>query len=483
MLLTDQKHRVDVALLDTDGKPAGDGEVELKLYKVEWRWWWERGEENLAAWADASVHTPLQTATVEVKNGAGAWELEIKQPEWGRFLVTAEDKAGGHRTGRVVYVDWPGWAGRGQKEGGPGASVLAFAPDKPEYAPGETVTLAIPTAQKGRGLVSLESGSRVLRTEWIDVKGQETRYTFKATAEMAPNVYAHVTLLQPHAQTTNDLPIRLYGVAPVKVVDAATRLTPVLEVPDVIAPESTASIGVREANGRAMTYTIAVVDEGLLGLTRFETPNPWGHFYAREALAVRSFDLYDDVLGAYGAALERLLAIGGDEAGATAQGRRANRFPPMVRFLGPFRLAARGSARHEVQVPQYVGAVRVMVVAGRDAAFGAAEKAAFVRRPLMLLATLPRVVGPDETVALPVSVFALEPGVKDVKVTVATKGPLALAGEATRSLSFAATGDEVVEFRLRSGSQLGVASATVTASSSSTCAAPRRASPTWSPAR
>ena len=465
MLLTDTKHRLDLALLDPDGKPAGDGEVEVKLYKVDWRWWWERGEENLAAWADASVHTPLASGVVKVADGKGAWEFEVKSPDWGRYLVTASDRAGGHRAGKVLYIDWPGWAGRGQKEAGGGASVLAFAPDKPEYAPGETVTLVLPTPQKGRGLVSLESGARVLRTEWIEAKGQETRYTFTATAEMAPNVYAHVTLLQPHAQTANDLPIRLYGVAPVKVVSPQTRLQPVLEVPEVMAPLAASTVTVREATGRPMAYTVAVVDEGLLGLTRFQTPNPWDHFYAREALAVRTWDLYDDVLGAYGAAMERMLAIGGDQAAVSAQGRRANRFPPMVRFLGPFRLAAKAAGTHRIDIPQYVGAVRVMVVAGRDGAFGAAEKSAFVRRPLMLLATLPRVLGPEESVALPVSVFALEPKVKDVALVVTTSGPLEVAAEAKKTLSFAAVGDEVVDFRLRTRPGLGVATATVTATS------------------
>ena len=465
MLLTDTKHRIDVALLDPDGGPAGEGEVELKLYKVDWRWWWERGEENLAAWADASVHSPLSSGVVKMTSGKGAWEFEIKYPDWGRYLVTASDRAGGHRAGQVVYVDWPGWAGRGQKESGGGATVLAFAPDKPEYAPGETVTLALPTPQKGRGLVSLESGSRVLRTEWIEVKGQETRYAFTATPEMAPNVYAHVTLLQPHAQTANDLPLRLYGVAPVKVVNPQTRLQPVLEVPEVMAPEAASTVTVREAAGRPMAYTVAVVDEGLLGLTRYETPNPWDHFYAREALAVRTWDLYDDVLGAYGAAMERMLAIGGDEAAVSAKGRRANRFPPMVRFLGPFRLAAKAAGTHRIEIPQYVGAVRVMVVAGREGAFGAAEKSAFVRRPLMLLATLPRVLGPEESVALPVSVFALEPKVKDVALAVTTTGPLEVAAEAKKTLTFSAVGDEVVAFRLRTKPGTGVATATVTATS------------------
>jgi uncharacterized protein YfaS (alpha-2-macroglobulin family) len=163
--------------------------------------------------------------------------------------------------------------------------------------------------------------------------------------------------------------------------------------------------------------------------------------------------------------MERMLAIGGDEAGVAARGRRANRFPPMVRFLGPFRLGAKATGTHRLDLPQYVGAVRVMAVAGKDGAFGAAEKAAFVRRPLMLLATLPRVLGPEEDVALPVSVFALEPRVKDVAVSVATSGPLDVAAEGKKMLSFKAVGDEVVDFRLRTRPGLGVASATVTATS------------------
>ena len=61
-----------------------------------------------------------------------------------------------------------------------------------------------------------------------------------------------------------------------------------------------------------MTYTLAIVDEGLLDLTRFKTPSPWSHFYAREALGVKSWDLYKDVIGAYGGEIEALLAIGGD---------------------------------------------------------------------------------------------------------------------------------------------------------------------------
>lgn len=85
-----------------------------------------------------------------------------------------------------------------------------------------------------------------------------------------------------------------------------------------------------------MTYSIAIVDEGLLSLTSFKTPNPFPAFYAREALGVKTWDFYDDVIGAFGGRLEKAFAVGGDEALEPEENRKSNRFTPVVIFQGPF---------------------------------------------------------------------------------------------------------------------------------------------------
>ena len=79
-----------------------------------------------------------------------------------------------------------------------------------------------------------------------------------------------------------------------------------------------------------MAYTLAVVDEGLLDLTRYKTPEPWSTFYAREALGIKTWDIYGDVLGAYGGKIERLLAVGGDGGEENSKGQKENRFKPVV---------------------------------------------------------------------------------------------------------------------------------------------------------
>lgn len=450
MLLTDTDQTVQIVSLDASGQPRGDGEVELTVHKLRWRWWWEKGEEDPAEFEARESREPVARGRARLKGGRASWSFQVRYPDWGRYLVTVRDVDGTHSAGSVVYIDWPGWAGRAQKDNPGGASVLTLGADRQKAAVGEPVTLSFPMAAGSRALVSVESASEVLSSAWVEAPagGGTGRYTLQPTPEMAPNVYARVTLLQPHA-ATNDAPLRLYGVIPLEIYNPDSKLSPVIEAASVVEPERKATVQVKEQRGRAMSYTLAVVDEGLLGLTRFQTPDPWAHFHRRQALGVRGWDLYDAVLGATGGALEGLLSVGGDGEGLAGAQPQAQRFQPMVWFEGPFELAAGQTASHEVPIPAFIGEARVMVVASGDEAWGRAERAMTVKKPLMVLATLPRVLSVGDEVDLPVSVFALEPGLKDVAVSVQVEGPVALVGAGSKKLRFERPGDRLASFRLK----------------------------------
>lgn len=461
MLLTDTTHRVDVVTVDADGQPVSRDRVEMSIYKLNWRWWWDNSEENAVYLSDSYARL-LSSGNISTAKGKGSWNFKIKYPEWGRYLVKAYDPVSGHSTAKIVYIDWPGWAGR-SRGGNEGATMLAFSSSKPAYNIGEKATVTIPGSGQGRALVSIENGSRVVASYWVETQKGDTPFNFDITKEMTPNVFVHITSLQPHAQTVNDLPIRLYGVIPIQVEDPETHLTPVLEMPDVLEPGKEVVIKVSEKSKRKMTYTIAMVDEGLLDLTRFKTPDPWKRFYAREALGVKTWDLYDNVMGAFGSRLERLLAIGGDgEMAAKEDDAKANRFKPVVKYLGPFTLDG-GSDEHRFTMPQYIGSVKTMLVAGYAGAYGATDKATPVRKPLMVLATLPRVLGPEEKLKLPVTLFTMDKNIKNVKVEVKASGPLQIT-ESSQNVVMNGS-DMTVEFDLNVKSLLGVGKIEVTASS------------------
>ncbi len=450
-LLTDTQHRFDVVSVDQYGNPKAAKTLEAYVYKVNWRWWWDTSEDNLSSYNQNTYKEEVfKTKITTNTNGKASFNFSLKYPEWGRYLVRVIDPNGGHATGKTIYIDWPGWAGKSRKQDPSAATMLLLSTDKKSYNTGESATISFPSSEAGRALISVENGTEVLDAFWVNTQQQETKFELPILKRYTPNVYIHTTLLQPHASTANDLPIRLYGVTPILVEDPNTRIRPKINMPDVLKPEETIKLTVSETNNKAMTYSIAIVDEGLLDLTRFSTPDPWNTFYAREALGVKTWDVYDDVIGAYGGSIEQIFSIGGDAQAAAGKSKKANRFKPMVIYKGPFQLQKGGSKTHHIKVPKYIGSVRTMVTASdiTNAAYGKAEKTTPVRKPLMVLSTIPRKITPGEKVTIPVTVFAMSPKIKNVEVALIQNKGFKIIGETTQKIAFSQPDEKMVYFTI-----------------------------------
>lgn len=458
---TDTDHSFDIVTLNADGNPVSRS-IDYKVYKLNWSWWWESQNESLDSYVNGTSAEPILSGTVNTVKGRGAIPFRIEYPEWGRYLVYVKDTQSGHASGGIVYADWPSWRGRADRSDPSGLTMLTFSTDKKSYDIGEEATVIIPAAAKGRALIAFENGSSVIRRDWAEIsEGKDTPYKFKITENMAPNFYIHISLLQPHEQTVNDLPIRMYGVVPVSVNNKNSVLAPQITMPDVLRPEKEFEIRVKEKTGKPMTYTLAIVDDGLLDLTNFKTPDPWAEFYAREALGIRTWDIYDYVIGAFSGRFNPLFSVGGDES-LKPSNQRSNRFKPVVKFLGPFTLQ-KGENRHTLKLPMYVGSVRVMVVAGQNGAYGKTEKTVPVRTPLMVLSTLPRIISTGEQISMPVNVFAMEENVKNAAIKIETSGLLKVSDGNSRNVAFSQPGDQLIFFNLESGAQTGTETVTVTA--------------------
>jgi uncharacterized protein YfaS (alpha-2-macroglobulin family) len=456
-------HSFDIITLDASGKPVNRNDLEYKIYRIDWSWWWDSNSESFANYVNNSSYQPVETGNLKTVNGKASFKFKVKYPDWGRYFVYVKDPKSGHASGGMVYIDWPSWRGRSGKKDPEGIKMLSFSTDKDTYDVGEDITVVVPASAGGTALLALENGSTIMDRKWINVSEKEdTKYTFKATKEMAPNFYIHISLLQAHAQTVNDLPIRLYGVIPVIISNKESILDPQINMPDVLRPDTEFSVEVSEKNGKPMTYTLAIVDDGLLDFTNFKTPNAWDNFYAREALGIRTWDMFDYVLGAFGGKLSGMFSIGGDEYLNTAN-TKANRFKPVVKFVGPFTLKGNEKKKHDITLPAYVGSVRTMVVAGQDGAFGKAEKTTPVRTPLMLLSSLPRILATKEEISLPVNVFAMENSVNKASVKVETTGLLQLNDSNNKTIEFDKPGDQMVYFSMKTGTKSGVEKVTITA--------------------
>ena len=460
-------HTFKLAAVDYKGNPVRQNvKVNIEIYKMGWSWWWSSSSEGLASYAKDSYNEPYKELTATLTGGAGEFKMDFTKEESGFWFIRVVDPKGGHATSAVTMVRN---SYEQASEGNADAAIrLPMTLNKDKFIVGETAQLVIPSAAGARALVSIEKAERVIKSFWVDCKGDKTEIAIPVEAGMAPNVYATVTLIQPYNNADNDAPIRMFGVQRILVEEAATHLHPVIDIPAEIQPEKEVSFTVKEQDGRPMSYVVALVDEGLLSLTRFKTPDPWKAFYATEALGVRTWDLYDLVIGAYGARMEQLFAIGGDGEGgdAVTPNSKADRFKPVSIFLGPYSIKAKGTGKHTVQLPQYIGNLRAMVIATDGAAQGSAEKSVLVTKPVMVKATLPRVIGTEEEVVLPVTVFANKDGVGNVTVEVKAEGALAVSGSSTATVNAPKAGEELVYFTLKASDVAGIGKIKTVAKSS-----------------
>jgi hypothetical protein len=464
LLLTDQNHRIDVVTVNSQGNTAGNQKLQYTVYKINWRWWWESSEEDLGRYIASSSRNIVDSGTlITGDDGSGSFDFRINKPEWGRYLIRVINPSSGHSTATTVRVDWPGWAR--ESRGGDGASHLVFSADKQKYEVGEDVTVTFPSSEQGRALVSLESGSSVLKSWWIEPQAKETTFSFEATPEMTPNIYISITLIQTYGQTTNNRPLRLYGIIPVKIENPGTRLEPEIKTSETWRPGEDVEIIVSEANNREMDYVLAVVDEGLLDITGFQTPDPWERFNARQALGVKTWDLYDEVIGAFGGKIEQLFSVGGDESLKGDKGQnRLQRFEPMVKFFGPNKLKKRDENPHRFKVPSYTGSVRVMVISTDGKATGSNDATVKVKKPVMAWAALPRMLGPDEKLSLPVTVFVSEENIHEVTVTITGSQHYSFGENSSKTVSFDSPGEKTVSFEVHTKSLTGQSQLVIEAS-------------------
>lgn len=457
-----KSQKFEVATVDADGHAVNTAGLHAEVYHVSWSWWWDASGE-IADYMSSRSKELLYEKTFSTSGGKGSFSYDWADAPHGLYYIRVTDTRGGHATSMLCEVNESD-----ATDASEGSTQLNMLIDKEKYMVGETARITIPSAAGASALVSIEKGGRILSTRRVECFAGSTEIRIPVTKEMTPNAYASVALIQPHGNVHNDAPIRLYGVKNINVEDPASHLKPVLDMPAETKPESTLSFKVKEESGRAMSYIVALVDEGLLSLTGFKTPDAWSSFYAKEALRVRTWDEYDSVIGAYGGHIEQLFAIGGDEEGTGALKRQgADRFKPVVAYLGPFELKAGKTASHSVEVPQYIGALRAMVIATDGRAQGSTAQDVNVTQPVMVQATLPRTLSVGETIRIPSTVIALKDGVGKVKLGIQTDDLLTVKGSSSLETSLSKAGQQVEYFEVQVGDKTGIAHVTVTAQAGS----------------
>lgn len=445
-------NEVAIVVLSKDGKPIANRKIEIGLYNAKWRWWWDNNNRDIAKYLSDVNIGAFKNYSITTNNN-GIAKIDVKITDRGAYLIRACDKISGHCSSILFYCGYYGGGGENKDF----ASKLKFQLDKSNYDLGDKAEISIPAGEGSRVFIAIENAGNIKETTWQTSDKEVYKFNIDIEPWMFPNSYIHVSVFKPLLTSDNDLPIRRYGIIPIKVSDKNRKLIPKVRIPEVIKPNTEYEISVSEESNKPMSYTISVVDEGLLDLTHYKTPTPYDYFYAKMASGVHSWDLYDYVIQSQPDFYDKIISIGGDgEIVSSTDGKKANRFKPTVTSIGPFYLEKGETRKHKIKMQNYSGSVRIMVVGANEKAYGNFEKSIPVKSDLMLLPTAPRVISPGESFELPVTVFCTSEKINNVDVVLQTNEMFEVIGEKNTNLLFNSPGEQLAYFNIKVNDKLGI---------------------------
>jgi uncharacterized protein YfaS (alpha-2-macroglobulin family) len=460
----DEPQSIAITTTDGQGNIHPNRKLSVGVYDINWRWWYYENERYNLYSLNSDQHTKA-IYTSEIRSnekGQANYQLDMSNLDYGRKMIRICDLESGHCTGDFFYLS--SWNAPIAAEERNSINKISIVQDKEEYQVGDEVTLTIPSEKNSQILINIENDKEVILQDWIEGKEGQTTYQFRLNEVMAPNIYANISLIQPTSKK-NNLPLRLYGISSIKVTDQAKILHPEIDAPNSISPNKKFTVTIGETDKKAMSYTLAIVDEGLLDLTNFKTPSPYDHFYAKRALGVKSWDLYDDILQGYGDGFSKIISVGGDEDLADGGNeKQAIRFKPVVLTAGPFTIRSGQKKTHDFTIPNYYGAVKVMVVAREKSKYGFNDKSVKVKDPLMVFPTLPRTISIGESITLPVNLIATQDNLGPVNVSIKQNDFFKKENAISTSANFSKAGEQMVNFSVAAGDKTGIGKIEITAS-------------------
>jgi len=433
-LQRNKENEVEIVLLDNDGNLISGEELTLKIYENSRHWWWEYNDRDsfmqhfktmsstrlLQEQKLISTYEPIRYLLPKISSNNVLIEVTHNTPEGNKHVSS-------------TYLYTRNWSNRNSRNS---ASIMELSADKDSYNTGETAKISFPTTATARNLVTIEKADQILDWWWADSESdkEKTQIQIPLTEEMTPGVYVSVSVIQPHKETANDCPLRMYGIIPLKVVNPQTKENLILTVPEIIRPSEKFTCNLQALPDTRTQFTIAVVDEGLLSLTNFRSPDPWEYFYGKERLGISTHDCFDNVASFNKGTINKRFSVGGgmesrEMTMAEFQQRQlenteVKRFEPVCLFSGIQKADANGKLKVEFDMPDYLGAVRIMAVSISGDRYGSIAKTVKVRKELMLLPTLPRALAPSDTFSVPVEVFCFDENIKEATVTLEAEGPL-----------------------------------------------------------
>ncbi|MGI6783976.1 MAG: MG2 domain-containing protein [Aminivibrio sp.] len=455
-----------IAAVKPEGEAADPGPLSAEVFLVKRHYNLVRVNNQTRMQVQKEL-IPRIEGKVTLKDGVGTFTFTPES--WGEYFIRITDKTHGSSASTELFAWTP--YGSGDEAGSTLLDRILIRADKEKYAPGETASVTLRSPFAGNMLVTVDTDKELYRQVLTMDKG-ETTLSIPLTDDMIPNAYVTAWVIRPVKEGEAWGSHRALGTLPIYVERAEKKLSVALEIPERVLPGETVKARgvIRDGSGEPVKGEVSLffVDEGILSLTAFKTPDPWAYFMAKRALGLSVYDMYDLLMPLESRETPLLKPGGG--AGAEAAALRAALSPVAARsflllsiFAGNFPTDDGGAFEAELDLPEFSGKGRLMAVAASGDAFGSAEAYMTMARDITAELSLPRAVSPGDEFFAPLKIFSSAPDGKRVTVKVAAEGPVSVNGKREFIADLGEKRDEALfNVRLSAGPESGTAFVTMT---------------------
>ncbi|MEL7112683.1 MAG: MG2 domain-containing protein, partial [Pseudomonadota bacterium] len=433
----EEEGNFEIAALGADG----EGQVEdlrWKILEINYHYDWYR-EEGRWKWRRSRTVRTVNEGGIRTQNGAAL--ITVSGLEWGahELILEAED---GSTASRAFNV---GWGGSVSSDGVEAPDRVEVVVEEQQIVSGRPAALTIIPPYDGEAQIVVAT-DRVLSIETRQVQASGTSITLPVSDDWGEGAYVMVNVYTPRDPVVQSKPRRAVGVGYVPVNLETRTFNVDIEAPDLVRPGRAQSIKVSlEGGPREKAYvTLAAVDEGILRLTKFSSPDPTDWYFGKKAMGL---SLYDD----YGRLLDPNLGLpaevrtGGDQLGG--EGLSVVPTQTVALFSGVVEVGRGGEAEIEFELPEFNGELRLMAVAWSQTGIGAADQSMTIRREAPVDLILPRFLAPGDEAVATVSIDNIELSDGSFSANLTASAPLSVpAAELSKVIPSGTRSDEGVRF-------------------------------------
>jgi uncharacterized protein YfaS (alpha-2-macroglobulin family) len=441
----------DVVVVGPDGEALTRNGLRYELLKVETRYQWYRRDNT---WDFEPMKVTRRVADGQLNVAAGTPGRISLPVQWGRYRL---EVSSGERDGPVTSIGFDaGWYTEASADT---PDMLEVALDKPEYAPGDNMSVAVTARTAGKVTLSI-IGERLITTITQDVKPGTARLTVPVGKDWGSGAYVVATLRRPLDTTAQRMPGRAIGVQWFSVNRQARTLSVAMQTPQLTRPGSALRIPVKIDGlvaGEEARIVVAAVDVGILNLTNYKPPAPDDYYLGQRRLAAELRDLYGQLIDGMQGTRGQIRS--GGDAPAELEGSPPTQ-KPLALHSGVVTVKPDGTAEIVFDIPDFAGTARVMAVAWSREKVGRAQADVAIRDQLVVTATLPRFLNNGDRGTMHLDVDNVDGQAGDYRVEVKSDGVNVTGNAAPQTLKLNAKQRSAVSVPLTAPA-VGVGNVTV----------------------